>query len=59
VRSFAMLVPVPSAVPAGQGDDPLAEGGTAFGLKWPTEEVAYDITIVLPNLPKADASPRT
>jgi len=54
-----MLVPVPSAVPAGQGDDPLAEGGTAFGLKWPTEEVAYDITIVLPNLPKADASPRT
>ena len=27
--------------------------------KWPTEEAAYDITIVPSNLPKADTSPTT
>jgi hypothetical protein len=32
---------------------------TAERGKWPTEEAAYDLTIVPSNLPKADTSPRT
>jgi hypothetical protein len=32
---------------------------TAERRKWPTEEAAYDLTIVPSNLPKTDTSPRT
>ncbi|MGH3253193.1 MAG: transposase, partial [Trebonia sp.] len=32
---------------------------TAERGKWPTEEAAYDLTVVPSNLPKADTSPRT
>ncbi len=57
---LAPLTSAISAQPLSRENRKRTSGRTATERrKWPTEEAAYDITIVPSNLPKADTSPRT
>jgi len=56
----ARLASAIAAQPLNRQDRKRTSGRTtAERRKWPTEEAAYDLTIVPSNLPKADTSPRT
>jgi hypothetical protein len=56
----ARLISAIAAQPLNRQDRKRTSGRTtAERRKWPTEEAAYDLTIVPSNLPKADTSPRT
>ena len=56
----ARLTSAIAAQPLNRQDRKRTSGRTtAERSKWPTEEAAYDLTIVPSNLPKADTTPRT
>ena len=56
----ARLISAIAAQPLNRQDRKRTSGRTtAERGKWPTEEAAYDLTVVPSNLPKADTSPRT